>query len=361
MKILFLTDELKNTCGITSHLYNLCVGLKKKEVGFEIICGRGEVIQKFKDAGMEAFVIPQLLHEKRNVINFITAHVKLLIHLLNGKYDLVHSHHHYCANIAKNVCRMLSIKTVQTNHGILPNVGLLKHFSADYFIAVNDHIYDYLTTEEKISKERISLIYNGIWERENTIKEQHKKIKFIAAARLVKEKGIQDYIKAVYLLDEKYFNQAEFFVSGEGAYENVLRELNQKLGGKIFFLGNITNLSERFNEFDVFVMTSKSESEGLPMTIIESAFSGCIILSSKYYGMNKCFSEENGCVTYDCGNINSLSKKIVAIIENYKASKLNAEKFQETVKKNFSAREMVESTISVCKNILNSSNIKRHD
>lgn len=353
MKILFLTNELKNTCGVTSHLYNLCVGLKKNEVDFEIICGKREAVQKFRDAGLEAYVIPQLLHEKRNVINFIAAHVKLLVHLLNGKYDLVHSHHHYCANIAKNVCKILSIKTVQTNHGILPNVGLLKHFSADYFIALNDHIYDYLATEEKISGERISLIYNGIWEKENKTKERHKKIKFIAAARLVEEKGIQDYIKAVHLLDENYFKEAEFFIGGEGNYGNVLRELNEKLGGKIFFLGNITNLSERFDEFDVFVMTSKSKSEGLPMTIIEAAFAGCSIISSNYYGINKIFNEENGCVTYDCGNLNSLSKKIIAVIENYEASKLNAKKIQEIVTKNFSADAMTQKTIQLYSNIIN--------
>ncbi|MFA5805286.1 MAG: glycosyltransferase family 4 protein [Melioribacteraceae bacterium] len=351
MKILFLTNELKNTCGITSHLYNLCVGLKKNEVDFEIACGKGEEVKIFRDAGLEAHVIPQLLHEKRNVINFITAHVKLLIHLLNGKYDLVHSHHHYCANIAKNVCRILSIKTVQTNHGILPNVGLLKHFSADYFIAVNDHIYDYLVAEEKISGERISLIYSGIWEKENRTKERNKKIKFIAAARHVEQKGIQDYIHAVSLLDDKYFEKAEFYIAGKGDYETNLRDLKDKLASRIIFLGDITNLADQFYEYDVLVMTSRSE--GLSMVMIEAAYAECVVISSQFYGLNKLFNYENGCITYNCGDYQSLSQKIAIVIDNYDEAILLAKKLHKIIIKNFNARNMVNSTIDLYKSILN--------
>ncbi len=352
MKILFLTNELKNTCGVTSHLYNLCIGLKKNGIDFRIACGGGDSIQKFKDSEISVISIPEILHEKRIIVRFVITHIKLLFYLLSGKYDLVHSHHHYCANIAKNVCRILSIKTVQTNHGILPNVGLLKHFSADYFIAVNDHIYDYLVTEEKISGERKSLIYSGIWEKENKTKERQKKIKFIAAARLVEEKGTQDYIKAVHLLDENYFKQAEFFIGGEGAYENVLRELNEKLGGKIIFLGNVASLSERFDEFDVFVMTSKSKSEGLPITMIEAAFAGCLIISSNYYGINKLFNYDNGCITYECGDYVSLTHKLANVIDNYDEAILLAKKLHKIIIKNFSADTMTQKTIQLYSKII---------
>jgi glycosyltransferase involved in cell wall biosynthesis len=352
MKVLILTNELKNTCGVTSHLYNLSIGLIKNNVDLTIACSGGESVNKFRSLGVNTVIIQQLKHERRNLLNYLTAHIKLFMYLKNNKYDIVHSHHHYCANIAKNVCGILNIKTVQTNHGILPRVGRLKHFAADYYISVNDHINQYMIIEEMISGERISVIYYGIWETECKTKETHKKIRFIAAARLVEEKGIQDYINAVHLLEEKYFEQAEFFFGGEGEYEPVLRKINDKLGGKIIFLGNIINLNMHLDEFDVFVMTSKSKSEGLPMSIIEAAFNKNLIITSNFVGLSYYFTDGVDGIIFENNDIKSLSEKIMFTINNYEDLTHLSLNYHQKAKIKFNAERMVNNTIKLYKSII---------
>ncbi len=353
MKILILTSELKNTCGVSNHLYNLCIGLKKNSIDITIACPGGESIKRFTDLGVNVCTIPQLMHEKRNILNYINAYFKLFYLIRKNNYNIVHSHNHYCANIAKNVCRLTGIKTIQSNHGILPKIGRLKHFAADYYVAVNDHIKDYMIEQENIPKENIFLIYNGIWKKTNSGRFQRDKIKFIAASRLIKEKGIQDFIKAVHLLDKNIFMKAEFYIAGEGYYEAELNKLNEKLGGRVTFLGNVINLSERLNDYDIFVMATSGKYEGLPMVLIEAAFSGCIIISSSFTEMNKIFSEENGCLLYDKGDAGSLSVKIEYVIGNYPDSLLKAKKLNEIAVRNFGADLMTEKVIQLYSKVTN--------
>jgi len=350
MKLLFLANELDNTNGITSHLFNLCVGLQNHNIKIDIACGEGNAVKKFQDIGINVFIVPQLYHQKRGMINYIIAHIKIFSVIIKGKYDLVHSHHHYSSNIAQNICGLLSIKTVQTNHGLFPAIGRLKHFPSDYVIAVNDYIYNTLLLEKRVAKEKLYLIYNGIWEQIGKKKECGQKIKFISASRLIEEKGIQDFIKAVNLLDDAYFEKAEFCFAGEGPYERELLVLNKKLGNKVLYAGNIINLQERFYEYDVFVFTSKNE--GLPMILIEAAFAGCQIITSRYIGINEIFNEKNGCLTYEKGNITELAEIIKKVIERNEIIKTNADKFQKIAMEYFNAGIMTNKTMEFYYKIL---------
>lgn len=351
INILIIVNKLLVVCGVSKHLYFLLSGLKDREdVNIIVLCGGGDAIENFKNLGIKIIVFPNIAHENRTYLGFIHSvfFVKKLVK--QYKINIIHSHHHYAANIAQAVKRFSTIKTLMTNHGILPKVGTLKHFPSDHIIAVNQYVVDFLVSQHVKPKENVHLIYHGLIPINNIIKAKNNKLKIIAASRITYEKGLDLYLEAVNLLPHNYKSKAEFYYAGEGNFLEEIKKLGIKLNSVVKYLGIIDDIQYNLMGNDVFILPTRSEA--LPISILEAALCKNLIITSDFLGLRHFFTPDEDGLTFEMNNYNSLSERIKYAIDNYYNLNFMIEKFHKKVKKMFNIEKMILSTVELYKEIL---------
>ena len=280
-KILVITNQLLTTCGVSKHLlYFLTEAKKNLGFSFTIVCSGGDAVEKYKNLYDEIIILPESKHENRSVLNFIKSVISLAKLQSKNRFDLIHCHTHYSANLINFVSKFYKVKSLQTVHGIMDPVGRLNHYPAQYFISVNEHVHDFLIKNKKISTDKVKLIRNGILFNEKLLSQDKTKFKIISAGRLIKQKGFETYIKAISLLDEVTKRKAEFYLAGKGEEQNNLINLSKSLNVPLNFVGEIENLKGFLSTTHIFVNPSKSSNEGFAMTIIEAGYAKNLVISS---------------------------------------------------------------------------------
>ena len=352
MKILILTNQLLITCGVSKHILYFLTEVKKENNNqFTIVCGGGDAIDNYKSLCKEVIVIPSIQHEKRSFYNFLkSAFLVFRLQKKNG-FDILHSHNHYSANIAQVVAKLTKVKTLQSIHGIIDPIGRLNHYPADYFIAVNEHVKDYLINNKNKPQTNIKLIRYGIIFNDKILKSKSKKIKIIAAGRLVNIKGFDIYLKAIAQLSLELKNKVEFYLAGKGESENELLALAKQLDIEISFLGQIKNLVKYFETTDILVNPSRSSNEGFPLTIIEAALSKNLIISSNFLGFDTILKDGDNCIIFEKDKVDELANKIQFAIENFDKLDGIVERMYVYAKTEFSSNIMLNKTISFYKEI----------
>lgn len=113
-------------------------------------------------------------------------------------------------------------------------------------------------------------------------------IKVLMASRLIKSKGVWEYIQAARRLKAYFGDRALFFIAGAidkhslgSLTENEMTEIINDRSVK--FLGNLKKLETELNTTDIFVLPSYYP-EGVPKVLIEASSSGCAILTTDHPG-----------------------------------------------------------------------------
>ena len=196
LNILIVTEELKRVCGVSNHIKNLVNGFNDSNCNIIILCGNAEE-GILKDYKCRILVNPRLLHSRRKISSFLKSvlFVEKIVKTYN--IDIIHSHTHYAANIAHKAAYIKSVKTIQTNHGILESTGKLKHFKADHYIVLSERIKKHLNSEAGISGKAISVINQSVSDEYLTeVKQNADRLVIFSASRFTKDKSMDVYIKA---------------------------------------------------------------------------------------------------------------------------------------------------------------------
>jgi L-malate glycosyltransferase len=353
IKVLFITNELLITCGISKHLlYFLNEMEDQKEFEFSILCGGGDAVDVYRKICKEVIVDPRVKHENRSYLNYFISLFNLIGLIKKNKYNIIHSHTHYAANISSGACKFSNCRNVQTIHGLIPNIGKLNHFAGEFIVCVNEHIKEYLIKNKIKPKDKVKVIYNGVKEVNISDKKLSEKIRVIAASRFVEEKGLNIYIKAVNELTKDVWDKAEFLIAGKGPYENSLKNLTENLKTNITFIGEIDNFLEYLKTTDIFILPTVSETEGLPMTLIEAALTKNLIICSAYYGLNKIFEEELRQLLFEKGNYKALAVKMTDVIVNYAQYENVINSLFNKVKKVFGIEKMIPQLIGLYREVI---------
>jgi len=351
MKVLFITNELLNSCGVSNHLYYLLPELiKLPDMEILLLCGGGDAVDKFKELRIPIIVDAKFNHKYRSIKRYLFALLSLYRLIKNNKIEIIHSHNHYAASIAFYASKITGTKTILTNHGLFPEVGILNHYLADYIVAVNNHIYDYIISNKSADNLKVRLIRNGV-PLSGFKKSRNKKIKFLAASRLVKGKGIDVFIKAVSLLPPNYKERAEFCFAGKGELEDVLLEVNKNLKEPVVFLGEIKNLKKELLKYDVFVFSSTSE-EGFPIAMTEAAFAKNLIITSTFRGLEPIFDKNEDGLTFRINDAVDLAEKIKYAIDKFPQLTRLVEVFYIKVIELFDLKRMVTEIVKLYTEIL---------
>jgi glycosyltransferase involved in cell wall biosynthesis len=178
------------------------------------------------------------------------------------------------------------------------------------------------------------IVYNGIddfWL--NSISPQKNTLpsSILFVGRLISRKNIVNLAMAVLHLNEKGTACEINFVGEGGKDEATIKELSQRNGGLINYLGAIKDkniLQSIYRKNHIFAMPSKGETFGL--VYIEALSQGLPVLYCKNEGIDGVFDFKVG-EKCDGAGISEISGKLEKIIKNYDSyelDKIDFEKFR---------------------------------
>lgn len=165
-------------------------------------------------------------------------------------------------------------------------------------------------------------------------------ISFIFVGRLLKEKGIYDFIAAAQIVKEKY-PQTQFTVLGAidasnlGALKKV--ELDKLISLQIVnYPGQVDNVKEWLVDSDVFVLPSYRE--GVPLSTQEAMAIGRAVITTDVAGCRETVVDGVNGFLVDKWNPQALAEKMTYFIENpeqvgimgYESRKMAQKKFDAT-------------------------------
>ncbi|RAJ25218.1 glycosyltransferase involved in cell wall biosynthesis [Gelidibacter algens] len=226
--------------------------------------------------------------------------------------------------------------------------GMLYSRYIDFFIGVSSYCLDHLVKEYGNSIRRKCLvIYNGIL-ADIYIKKSRltNTPKFIIACHLRKEKGVQDVINALALVDKNLLRKFKLDVYGEGPYEHYLKLLvaDLNLEEYVKFRGSRNDLHLLYHNYDYLIHASHGET--FCFTVVESLVSNLRVITTKGAGniLGLVKDGENG-YTFNIMGINELSNIIVDILKNEES--MNELKTNQEMIDKFSTERMVDGYLNL--------------
>ncbi len=275
-----------------------------------------------------------------------------------GKFDIVHTHvsgHDYIL-FAGILCKLKGIKYIHTTHCpwtdssfrppilrpfLFLNDLFMNRFSfklIDKIISITPWELD--TLKKYTEKEKIEIIPNGVdkilykkilnnhFKKRNNIKEKFLVLFF---GRLNPTKGPEMLAKAAINITKKRKDIAFVWVGPDEGKADEVKELI-KLYSNMKYLGPIKGkekIAEMYQSADVYILPSYRE--GLPLTLFEAMASGLPIIASPVNGIPYEMKEpENGFFS-NYGDIESLEKNIIKMLENPKlANKISKANFNKS-------------------------------
>ncbi|MEH6907445.1 N-acetyl-alpha-D-glucosaminyl L-malate synthase BshA [Neobacillus drentensis] len=289
------------------------------------------------------------------------------------KLDLLHVHyaipHAVCAILAKQMCDR-EIKIVTTLHGTDITVlgydpsltdaikfGIEK---SDAVTAVSKALVD--QTYELINPDKqIKTVYNFIDDRiyqksdahalkaEFEIKEDEKVIIHVSNFRPVKR--VQDVVKSFAKIASVM--PAKLLLVGDGPEMTIVCKLVRKLGldSQVIFLGKQESLEELYSISDLMLLLSEKESFGL--VALEAMACGVPCVGTNVGGLPEVINHGVNGFICEVGNIEEISSKALAILNDKNIHKQFSNHSIETAKTKFNADQIVEQYEQIYFNLLN--------
>jgi glycosyltransferase involved in cell wall biosynthesis len=182
-----------------------------------------------------------------------------------------------------------------------------------------------------INQNKVRVIYNGIRQNNESIINEHSvffenEINITYTGRLVKEKGVQELIKAIQILRRMNI-KTRVNICGEGSFRPYLEEYARELGvdDVVVFCGMQRDIKRYLIKTDIFVYPSIWE-EVFGISIVEAMSYGVPCVVFNVGGVVEIVKDGfNGSVA-DRKDANSLADAIIKTINLYKTEGENLRK-----------------------------------
>ena len=146
-------------------------------------------------------------------------------------------------------------------------------------------------------------------------KEESDKVTFNYIGRVMKDKRIDDYLKAAIVIKEKYpqivFNILGFIEKDENCYEKELKSLEEK--GIVHYCGNVDDVRPYIYSSDAIIHPS-TYGEGISNVLLETAACGRACITTNIEGCHDCVDDGVSGYIYESGNIDQLINRIEVFI-----------------------------------------------
>lgn len=274
--------------------------MKKNEWDVDIICSKGKYSEKLIKAGYNFQFVK--IDRSFNIFKLFYSIFNVYKILIKEKYDVVHVHSPIASIIGRIASKIAGVPlVVYTAHGFyfhddMPKLKYLFYFMIEKILGnLTDLIftqsledYNKAIKSKFLSKDKIYFIGNGVsLKKFNPIVNQRtlnrykeklyiSKDSFVIGTicRLVKEKGLVEFLKAAELILNDY-PKTFFLLIGERLSsdydQSISKELNfakNKMKKNLKLLGERNDIRELIAIMDLFCLPSWRE--GMPRTVIEA-------------------------------------------------------------------------------------------
>lgn len=150
--------------------------------------------------------------------------------------------------------------------------------------------------------------------------ESNGVVHVLMASRLLRQKGIYEYIEAARLVNNSAEYDVNFSLAG-GLDRSAVGSLSEadlielKKHPHINFLGEVSDMSGLLNKTDIFVLPSYYP-EGIPKVLIEAAASGCAIITTDHGGCREAILPGRSGLLVPVKDCTELSKAMVTLLED---------------------------------------------
>lgn len=150
-------------------------------------------------------------------------------------------------------------------------------------------------------------------------------INILFPARLLIDKGVNEFLEASKRVKEKYGSRVNFFICGKPE-ENPKLGLGQDLidhvvkQQDVVFLGHVDNLSEKMKQMDCVVLPSYRE--GTPRVLLEASCAGVFMITTNVPGCREVVSHETNGLLCNVKDANSLYNCMIQFVEMSDSSRL---------------------------------------
>ena len=252
--------------------------------------------------------------------------IRIARHFLSAKPDVVHAHNptslHY-AVLSKFISKSVIVVTVHGDQQTLARTGSSLEWSlVASVVAVSNAAK--VTLRLPCDQKKLTVIHNGIApvvaqrdRREPTRRELGIETSFAGAlvARIDGRKGHVTLLRSLKILKDEGFRIAVLMI-GDGRELPALEELGDELSlgpETVQFMGSRLDVDRLLEAVDFFVLPS--ETEGLPMSVLEAMAHGLPIVASRIGGLPELIRDEEEGLLVPPGHAPALAAAIRRLYE----------------------------------------------
>lgn len=302
----------------------------------------------------------------------VLASLKIAYYCKKNKIDLIHTQFQreaYLCVIAKIFYS--KFKLIYTCH-----INIKNGFIRKFMNRVICKKYDAITTvstegkdiliNNKLPKEKMSIIFNGIDYKENQqglrdsiirkeLNIDEKTFIYTTLTRFSKEKGNEFLIRSVEFLKKNVDKPFKVLFVGEGDLINSCKEQAKNLNDVIIFLGYRKDTAKILEESNVIL--NSSENEALSFAILEGMAKGLPVIATNVGGNKDIVNKDTNCgLLVNYGDIESYAKAMKEILYNEDIYKVYSENSLKIIKSKFNLKETIKQTYSLYERLVSNVN-----
>lgn len=263
-------------------------------------------------------------------------------------------------------CRILGIKYIANITGLgtaVENGGLLQRLlislykiglkKATMVFFQNQKNQDFMLSKNIIKGSYDLLPGSGVNLKEHPFEVYPSKLdsyKFLFIGRIMKDKGIDEYLECAKKIKNKY-PCTEFNIVGpydDDKYENIIKEYQEK--GIINYFGEQNNVHEFIKQHGAIIHPSYHE--GLSNVLLEAAASGRPVIASNISGCKETFDNGTTGFGFESKNLDSLIEKVTEFIElPYEDKIIMGKRARQKIENEFDRRSVIIKYMNVVNEI----------
>lgn len=221
--------------------------------------------------------------------------------------------------------------------------GILYSKYIDTFIGVSDYTVQEIIKDFGFQvKGKTKTIYNGVLFQD--IKERKNRNfdrpTFLVASHLRESKGIQDLIRAVYLLPETIKKEIVIDLYGDGPYRKQLKNqvVSLSLESCFQFMGSSSLLKSIYCQYDY--MLQPTHMECFSLSILESLAANVPVITTNVGGNEEVVTDGVNGYIFKAKEVEELSVILEELYSGIKKIDLNT---RDDIEKRFSLKQMVDA------------------
>lgn len=339
--------------GAEVHMEDLSRKLQEKGHKIIIACSQDRIVwEKLRQKGFNLRHLPPRLGRTAALIRLIK----------EENIDIIHSHSGRDFFPCTLAARLINkSKVVLTRHSISPMRKNINNFwakkLAHQFIAVSQAVANKLIQEDKVFRQKVTVIHNGIdlsnhclLARTNNIRLEYgisENTGLVGCVgRLHEKKGQLDLLKVIPLILQEH-PKTKFLLVGEdmtgGGEQAKLNNLISELGleDTVVFTGFRSDVPQVMAGLDIFVLPSHEGHEGFPLVILEALAQQIPVIATSVSGVPEMIREDENGILVCPEKPAELAKAINLLLQEPKKAKAMGEKGRYLVEKEFNLEVMV--------------------